>query len=387
MNSPIPFNRPYLTGNELRYVQGAVDERHISGDGMFTRKCQDRLEELLGASRVLLTTSCTDALEMAALLLRLRPGDEVIVPAFSFVSTANAFALHGARPVFADVRPDTLNLDEERVESLITDRTRALVVVHYAGVGCEMDRIAEIAARHGLDVVEDNALGLPGRWDRRPLASFGRLAALSFHETKNFTCGEGGALVINDEELCERAEVLRQKGTDRVAFVRGEVDRYTWRDLGSSYLPSDLLAAYLLAQLEAVDEIQLARQTLWQRYFHALEEWSQEEGVRLPTVPSRSEQSYSTFYMRMPTPESREALIDHLGKREITAVFHYQPLHLSEMGRRFGGAAGDCPVTEEASRTIVRLPFYAGLSDEELDRVVGAVRGFSCAAVAAGGLG
>ena len=364
-------------------MRQALAGLHIAGDGAFTRRCQEHLESLLGAPRVLLTTSCTDALEMAALLLRIRPGDEVIVPAFSFVSTANAFVLHGARPVFADIRSDTLNLDEDRVENLIGPRTKAIVVVHYAGIGCEMGRIGEIAAHHGLAVIEDNAHGLLGRWNGRPLGSFGRLATLSFHETKNFSCGEGGALVVNDGNLVERAEILREKGTDRAGFFRGEVDRYTWKDVGSSYLPSDLLAAFLLAQFEAADTIQHERRRVWNRYFEGLRQWSQYHGARLPAIPDQSDQPYHMFYLLLPSAEGQQGLIDHLRGFRIQAVFHYQPLHVSAMGRRFGGEPGQCPVTEKISQTIVRLPLHAGLSEGEQERIIDCVCQFSWSRVAA----
>ena len=358
-------------------MREAVRRAHISGDGFFTGKCQERLQQLLEAPNVLLTTSCTDALEMAALLLQIQPGDEVIVPSFTFVSTVNAFVLHGATPKFADVRPDTLNLDEEGLEELITPRTRAVVPMHYAGVGCNMRRINEIAQKHGLAVVEDNAHGLLGKQSGRCLGTFGELAALSFHETKNFSCGEGGALVVNDSQLIRRAEILREKGTDRAAFFRGEVDKYTWRDVGSSYLPSDLLAAFLLAQLEAAEEIQQKRRSIWDYYFHNLQGWAHEYGIRLPIVSADCRQPYHMFYLLMPSLETREALLEHLTNSGIGAVFHYQPLHLSDMGRRYGGKRGECPVSERVSDRILRLPFYAGLTEEALGRVVSGVREFA----------
>lgn len=334
------------------------------------------LERILGAHKVLLTTSCTDALEMSALLSGVGPADEVIAPAFTFVSTINAFVLRGARPIFADIRPDTLNLDEERIESLITKRTRVVLPVHYAGIGCEMGRILEIASRHDLMVIEDNAHGLFGSYRGRPLGTFGAMSALSFHETKNVTCGEGGALVINDPAYVERAEIVRSKGTDRGRFSRGEVDKYTWVDIGSSYLPSDLLAAFLYAQLEARDTIQRRRAAIWERYREALGPWASRLGARLPVVPAHCEQAFHMFYVLLPTPGQRDALITHLKHREILAVFHYQPLHLSAMGRRYGGTAGSCPVTEDISERLVRLPFYTGMTDMELDTVIEAVLDF-----------
>lgn len=355
----------------------ALDEGHISGDGAFTKKCQAILRDALGAAGVLLTTSCTHALEMAALLLDLEPGDEVVVPSFTFVSTANAFTLFGARPVFVDVRAGTLNLDERLLEKAIGPRTRAVVPVHYAGVGCEMDAILDIARRHGLSVVEDNAHGLFGAYRGRPLGSFGRLSTLSFHETKNFSCGEGGALVVNDPALLPRAEILREKGTDRSRFFRGEVDKYTWVDFGSSYLPSDLLAAYLLAQLEAKERVIAARRRVFETYARALKAWAEEHGVRLPVVPAECGQSFHMFHVLLPSLRVREALVAHLRAAGILAVFHYQPLHISPMGRKFGGRPGDCPVTEDVSDRLLRLPFYNDLSESDLDRIVSALLAFS----------
>ena len=372
----IPFNRPAFVGSELQYVAQAIEGGSISGNGKFTLKCHALLEEALGVAKALLTTSCTHALEMAALLLDLKPGDEVIVPSFTFVSTVNAFVLHGARPVFADVRPDTLNLDETRLERLLTPHTRAIVPVHYAGVGCEMDAILDIGRRHGAAVVEDNAHGLLGRYKGKQLGTFGCLATLSFHETKNFTCGEGGALLINDPRYIERAEIIREKGTNRSRFFRGEVDKYTWVDVGSSYLPSDILAAFLYAQLEARETIQTRRRRIWEQYAELLKDWARDNAVRLPIVPGHCEQPFHMFYLLMPSLAVRQALIAHLKDRGIMSVFHYQPLHLSAMGRRFGGKPGDCPVTEDSSDRLLRLPFYYGLTEDDQARVVDAVREF-----------
>jgi dTDP-4-amino-4,6-dideoxygalactose transaminase len=372
----IPFNRPSFEGNELKYIAEAVAAGHISGDGPFTDRCRAYLESEVGVVRALLTTSCTHALEMAALLLDIKPGDEVIVPSFTFVSTANAFALRGAKPVFIDIRQDTLNFDESLFEGLITERSRAALVVHYAGVGCDMDTIASVADRRGLAVVEDNAHGLFGRYKGRQLGTFGCLAAQSFHETKNFSCGEGGALLINDERFVERAEVIREKGTNRNRFFRGLVDKYTWTDLGSSYLPSDLLAAVLLAQFESRERIQAARRRIWNAYSTQLADWAAESGVRLPLVPPDREQSFHMFYLLMPSLDARQGLIAHLKARGMMAVFHYVPLHLSEMGRRYGGREGDCPVTERISDRLVRLPFYNQLSLTDQSRVIEAVREF-----------
>jgi dTDP-4-amino-4,6-dideoxygalactose transaminase len=370
---PIPFNRAWLSGKELAYIEQAVREGHISGAGPFSQRCEKLLQEATGARAALLTTSCTDALEMTGLLLDLKPGDEVIVPSFTFVSTINAFVLRGARPVFADIRPDTLNLAEGQLDKLITRRTRAIVVVHYAGVGCEMDAILAIARRHGLAVIEDNAHGLFGRYRGRPLGSFGELATLSFHETKNFTCGEGGALLINDARYAERAEILREKGTNRTKFFRGQVDKYTWVDLGSSFLPSDLLAGFLLAQLEARDVIQSRRRQIWAAYFEGLSGWAEESGIRLPTVPADCDQPFHMFYLILPSQAARQALMNRLKSAGILSVFHYLPLHLSPMGRRFGGETGQCPVSEDLSDRLLRLPFYTGLGETDQARVIATI--------------
>ena len=373
----IPFNKPTFMGRELEYIQDSIRARHLSGDGSFTKKCHAFLEESLGIPKALLTTSCTHALEMSALLLGLKNGDEVIVPSFTFVSTINAYVLRGARPVFADIRPDTLNLDESKLEALITPGTRAIVVVHYAGVGCEMDAIMEIANRHHIPVIEDNAHGLFGRYKGRNLGTFGVLAAQSFHETKNFTSGEGGALLINDGKYVEEAEILREKGTNRSRFFRGQVDKYTWVDVGSSYLPSDMLAAYLLAQLEAREQIQSARRRIWETYYRELGEWAEGNNVQLPFVPAHCEQAYHMFYVLFPSLEKRQAAIAHLKERGVQAVFHYLPLHLSPMGEKYGGRAGSCAVTERVSDQLLRLPFYTNMTEEEQMIVIEAVKEFS----------
>ena len=377
MEYTIPFNRPCLAGNEHQYMAQAIANGHASGDGPFTARCHEILEEELQVPRVLLTTSCTHALEMAALLLDCGPGDEVIVPSFTFVSTANAFALRGARIVFADIRRDTLNLDETRLESLITSRTKAVIPVHYAGVACEMDAILRITQRHGVRVVEDNAHGLFARYKGRYTGTFGCLATQSFHETKNITCGEGGALIVNDPIMVERAAIIREKGTNRAQFYRGQVDKYTWVDLGSSYLPSDILAAFLLAQLEARDVIRGKRQRVWEFYRRNLGDWAQQNEVGLPYIPAECEQAYHMFYVILPSVEQRQAMISHLRSQGILGVFHYVPLHLSDMGRKFGSAEGDCPVTEDLSARLLRLPFYNELTESEQSRVVAAVTGFT----------
>ncbi len=372
----IPFNRPTIAGKELHYIAQAIHCGYSAGDAGFTKKCHALLEEVLGVPKVLLTTSCTDALEMSALLLNIQPGDEVIVPDFTFVSTANAYVLRGARPVFADIRPDTLNIDERQLERLITPRTRAIVPVHYAGVGCEMDSICEIAASHNIAVVEDNAHGLFGTYKGRYLGTFGAFGTQSFHETKNFSCGEGGALLVNEPRYIQRAEIIREKGTNRSRFLRGEIDKYTWVDVGSSHLPSDILAAFLYAQLEIREEIQARRQQVWDYYYEQLQHWATAFGVGLPIVPAHCQQTYHMFYLLLPSLEIRQALIDHLKARGIYSVFHYLPLHLSDMGRRFGGRPGDCPVTEDISDRLLRLPFYNDLTRENQARVVTAITEF-----------
>ncbi len=372
----IPFNYPARTENEQAYIARALESHHLSGDGEFTRKCHALLQELVGVPKALLTTSCTHALEMSALLLGIREGDEVIVPSFTFVSTVNAFVLRGAKPVFADIHPDTLNLDERQLEGLITERTRAIYVVHYAGVGCEMDEIMRIADKYNIPVVEDNAHGLFGRYKGRNLGTFGSFATQSFHETKNISCGEGGALLLNDEKFFERAEILREKGTNRSRFFRGQVDKYTWVDQGSSYLPSELLAAVLLSQLESWQLIQHKRSSIWQQYDRELRGWAAEIGARQPCVPAHCEQPAHMYYLLMPSLEVRTRFIQHLKAHNIMAVFHYLPLHLSDMGVNFGGKPGDCPVTEDVSDRLVRLPLYYNMLPEETERVIEAALEF-----------
>ena len=372
----IPFNKPEIVGDELRYIREAVESGHLSGDGSFTKRCSALLERELGVGRVLLTTSCTHALEMCALLLDVQPGDEVVVPSFAFVSTVNAFVLRGAQPVFVDVRPDTLNLDEKLVAERVGPRTKAIVALHYAGVACEMDELGRIARDAGTSLVEDAAHALFGSYRGRALGSFGRLATLSFHETKNVSCGEGGALLVNDPALVERAEILREKGTNRSRFFRGEIDKYTWVDLGSSWLPSEVLAAYLWAQLEARDRIQRARERVWRRYREELAGWAQAHDVRLPSLPPHCGPAWHMFQLVLPSLDARQRLTQHLRARGILAVFHYLPLHLSPMGRRLGGRPGDCPVTEDLSDRLLRLPFYNGLAEEAQGEVIDAVRAF-----------
>ena len=372
----IPFNRPAELGNEFAYMSQALRNGHASGNGPFTKRCEALLEQALGVPKVLLTTSCTHALEMAALLLDIHPDDEIVVPSFTFVSTVNAFVLRGGRPVFVDIRSDTLNLDESLVEAAIAGHTRAIVPVHYAGVGCRMDVLADIARRHSLRIVEDNAHGLFGRFRGQYLGTFGALATLSFHETKNFTCGEGGALLINDPALIERAEILREKGTNRSRFFRGEVDRYTWVDVGSSYVLSDILAAYLLAQLECRERVMQTRAAIFRRYAEALSDLEAAGKLRLPVVPDDCELAYHMFYLLLPSPEQRDELIRHLKSQNILAVFHYVPLHLSPMGQRFGYTEQDCPTTQDVSQRLVRLPFCNDLTEADQSRVIEQVRAF-----------
>jgi dTDP-4-amino-4,6-dideoxygalactose transaminase len=373
----IPFNRSGIEGQEIGHMSQSVSIGQIAGDQSYSRKCQALLEEVLGVPKVLLTTSCTHALELAALLLDIGSDDEVIVPSFTFVSTANAFVLRGARIRFADVRPDTLNIDENQIESLISPRTRAILPVHYAGVGCEMDTILAIARRHRLAIIEDNAHGLFGKYKQRWLGTFGALATQSFHETKNVTCGEGGALVLNDPAFIERAEVLREKGTNRSRFFRGQVDKYSWVDIGSSYVMSDVLAAFLYGQLEVWRQIQEKRRNIWQRYDAELSQWAAARDIHCPIVPDSCEQAYHMYYLILPTLQIRQALITFLKARGILAVFHYLPLHLSPMGQKLGGRPGECPVSESTSDRLLRLPFFNSLDPESQGRVIDAIHDFT----------
>jgi dTDP-4-amino-4,6-dideoxygalactose transaminase len=366
----IPFNRPYAVGTELEYIRLALENRRLSGNGPFTARCRQWLEKRTGARRAVLTTSCTTALELGALLADVQPGDEVIMPSFTFVSTANAFVLRGAVPVFVDLRADTLNLDETQVEAAITERTRALVVVHYAGVACEMDPIGALARRHGLLVVEDAAQGLMAAYRGRPLGSFGHLAAMSFHETKNLTSGEGGALLVNEPRWAERAEIVSEKGTDRARFFRREVDRYTWVDLGSSYLPSEITAAFLWAQLEEAERITRERLRIWSLYHAALADLERAGRLRRPVIPPHCDHNAHLYYVLAPDLTSRDGLIRALARCGIQALFHYVPLHSSPAGRRFGRALGDLPRTRAASDRLIRLPLWIGMGEAEVGRVV-----------------
>ncbi|TBU92860.1 dTDP-4-amino-4,6-dideoxygalactose transaminase [Stutzerimonas kirkiae] len=368
----IPFNKPYMTGKELGYIAQAHANGHLAGDGAFTRRCSQWLEQRTGAACALLTHSCTAALEMAALLADIGPGDEVIMPSYTFVSTANAFVLRGATPVFVDIRADTLNIDETLIEAAITPRTRAIVPVHYAGVGCEMDVIMAVAQRHGLIVIEDAAQAILSYYKGLPLGSIGHLACLSFHETKNLISGEGGALLVNDPQLVERAEIIREKGTNRSAFFRGQVDKYTWQDLGSSYLPGELITAFLWAQMEAADEILQARLALWDRYHHALAPLERNFRLRRPCLPASCRGNAHMYHVLLPDLAERTRFIEGLKQQGVNAVFHYVPLHSSPAGRRFGREQGELPVTRDLAERLVRLPLWIGL-DEHMDKVIEAI--------------
>jgi dTDP-4-amino-4,6-dideoxygalactose transaminase len=366
---PIPFNKPFMTGKELWYIAQAHAAGHLAGDGGFTKKCNAWLRERTGAREALLTNSCTAGLEMAAILAGIEPGDEVIMPSFTFVSTANAFVLRGAVPVFVDIRPDTLNIDESRIEAAITPRTKVIVAVHYAGVGCEMDVIMEIAERHNLLVIEDAAQGIMSTYKGRPLGSIGHLSALSFHETKNIVSGEGGALLINDPRFIDRAEIIREKGTNRSQFFRGQVDKYTWVDIGSSYLPGEILAAFLWAQMEEADAITRRRLDIWAIYHHWLSSCEQAGKVRRPVVPKDRTQNAHMYYLLLPGLEARTIFINRLKQQGIQTVFHYVPLHSSPMGQRYGRASGELTNTSAVSERLVRLPLWLGL-EESLPEVV-----------------
>ncbi len=359
----IPFNKPYMTGKELDYIRQAHENGHLSGDGMFTKKCQAWLEETIGCDRALLTHSCTAALEIAAILAEVGPGDEVIMPSFTFASTANAFVLRGATPVFIDIRPDTINIDETLIEAAITDKTRAIVVVHYAGVGCEMDTIMAIAAKHDLLVIEDAAQGIQSTYKGRPLGSIGHLAALSFHETKNIISGEGGALLINSPELIQRAEIIREKGTNRSQFFRGQVDKYTWVDIGSSYLPSELIAAFLWAQMEEAKQITQRRLQIWGRYHRGFEEQERAGKLRRPKVPAHCGHNAHMYYLLLSGLEERSEFIHFLKDRDINCVFHYIPLDSAPMARQKRWENSRLPVTQMISDKLVRLPLWLGLEE------------------------
>ena len=366
----IPFNRPYMTGKELYYIAESHFNGRLAGDGPFTKCCHDWLEERTGCSKALLTHSCTAALDMAALLLDIQPGDEIIMPSYTFVSTANAFVLRGGVPVFVDIREDTLNLDEGLIEAAITPRTRAIVPVHYAGVACEMDAILSIASRHDLKVVEDAAQGVMASYKGRALGSIGDLGAYSFHETKNVISGEGGALLVNDPELASRAEIIREKGTDRSQFFRGEVNKYTWQEMGSSFLPGELIAAFLWAQLEEADQITQERLASWRRYHELLEPLESRGVIRRPIVPDDCQHNAHMYYVLLAPEIDRQRVLDEFNRNDIGAVFHYVPLHSSPAGERYGRVHGSLEVTDHQSKRLVRLPLWYGLSEGQQGRVV-----------------
>ena len=366
----LSFNRPDISDGDRRHLAQAIIGGHSSGNGVFTQRVEDHICSATGTGRTLLTTSCTHALEMSALLCNLAPGDEVIVPSYTFVSTASAFALFGAKPVFVDSRQDTLNIDASLIEAAITPRTRAICVVHYGGVACEIEQILAIARAHHLMVIEDNAHGLCAKYQGEYLGTFGALATQSFHETKNITCGEGGALLINDADLVERAEILREKGTNRSRFLRGQVDKYTWVDIGSSWVMSDLLAAILYGQLQRSSAINARRVDIWNRYDAELREWADLHGVMRPHVPAGSEHVGHVYHLRFAHAEQRTRFIDHMKSQSIMCVFHYQPLNVSPVGQRFGGFLGQCPVAEHAGECLVRLPLYNNLTESDQTRVI-----------------
>jgi dTDP-4-amino-4,6-dideoxygalactose transaminase len=365
----ITFNKPFMNGKELLYIAEAHSNMMLAGDGPFTKKCQAWLENT-GATKALLTHSCTAALEMAALLLNIQPGDEVIMPSYTFVSTANAFVLRGGIPVFVDIREDTLNLNERLIESAITPRTRAIAPVHYAGVGCEMDTIMSIAQKYGLKVVEDAAQGVMSTYKGRALGSIGDIGAYSFHETKNVISGEGGALLVNNPEFSLRADIIREKGTDRSRFFRGEVDKYTWQEVGSSFLPGELIAAFLWAQLEEADRITKERLASWQRYHEFLEPLEAKGILRRPIVPDDCEHNAHMYYVLLAPEIDRQGVLDSFKRNEIWSVFHYVPLHSSPAGKRYGRQHGDLTVTDQLSERLIRLPLYVGISKEQQDRVI-----------------
>lgn len=373
----IPFNRPCADKAELAYMNDALAGRHIAGPGIYSAQCEQFLENTIGVKQALLTPSCSHALEMCAYLLNIGPGDEFIVPSFAFVTTAAAFANRGATPVFWDSRRDTLNGDECLLEPLITDRTKAIIVLHYAGVGCDMNAIMQIADRRGVPVVEDNAHGLFGKYRDRYLGAFGTVAAQSFHETKNFTCGEGGAIMVNDETLRGRAEIIRDKGTNRAAMYRGDADKYTWVDYGSSYVQSDLLAAFLLGQLERHDRIQSTRARIWNAYQDRLSSWAKAGGIEQPVIPRECDHAHHLYHLVFPTSGARDAFIKHMREKKILTVFHYLALNISPMGQKLGGKPGSCPVAEDISTRLVRLPMFNDMDDATLDRIVEAATAYN----------
>lgn len=373
----VPFNQVTLMGKETLYMMQAVHSGRISGSGTFTAQAEARLQQITESERVMLTTSCTHALELAARLLYLGPGSEVIVPAYTFMSTASAFALTGARPVFVDVTPDTLNLDVQAVEAAITENTEAICTVHYAGIAQDIDKLAALADRHGIALIEDNAHGLGATFNGKPLGTFGAMSTLSFHETKNVTCGEGGALTFNGSRFIDRAEVLREKGTNRARFFRGQVDKYTWIDVGSSWIPSEILSGFLLGQLERFEDVQMLRMRTWLDYDDELPLWAESIGARTPFVPDGVEHSAHIYYLQMADLDQRTRFIDHMAARNVMTVFHYQALSAAPAGWEYGSGLGMCPVAERASDCLVRLPLHAGLSAGDVERVIAGAVSFT----------
>ena len=372
----IRFNVPPYTGKEMEYIKKAVENQKICGDGDFTHKCNEWIQNKTGIKKALLTTSCTHATEMAAILCDIKPGDEVIMPSYTFVSTADAFVLRGAKAVFVDIRPDTMNIDENLIEAAITDKTKAIAPVHYAGVSCDMDKIMDIAKRHNLKVVEDAAQGIMSEYKGKALGTFGDFGCFSFHETKNFSMGEGGAILIRDDENIERAEIIREKGTNRAKFFRGQIDKYTWVDAGSSYLPSELNAAYLYAQLELADQITANRMKTWNTYYEAFEELENAERIERPFIPADCKHNAHMFYLKCKDLEERSAFISFLKENDILAVFHYIPLHSAPAGKSFGRFHGEDVYTTKESERLVRLPLYYGIKDEEVEYIIGKVKEF-----------
>ena len=366
----IPFNKASFNPDAIKNIQNAISQGHISGDGSYTKKCSEFLEYNLKVKRALITTSCTHALEMAAILLNIKDGDEIIAPSYTFVSTVNAFVSRGAKPIFIDIKMDTLNMDENHIENLITKKTKAIIPVHYAGVGCEMDKILDLSRKYNIPIVEDNAHGLFAKYKDRYLGTFGTFATQSFHETKNYSCGEGGALLINDNKFINRAEIIREKGTNRKVYYDGEVDKYSWQDIGSSYLPSDILSAILYTQLNDRNKIQKKRKSVFDYYYNNLVDWAHDNRVLLPKVPDYCEQSYHMFYMIMPTLKKRNSFLNILNDAGIKSIFHYVPLHSSRMGLKFGNRKSDLPVTEKIGDCLVRLPFFNKISKHQLKYIV-----------------
>lgn len=369
----IQFNRPYINGKEFYYINKAITNGQLSGDGPFTEKCNEWLKQNKCCKKALLTHSCTAALEMAAILIDIKPGDEVIMPSYTFVSTANAFVLRGGVPVFVDIRPDTLNIDENKIEEAITEKTKAIVPVHYAGVGCEMDKIMEIAQKYNLYVIEDAAQGIMATYKDQPLGSIGHFGTMSFHETKNVISGEGGALLINDERFIEKAEIIREKGTNRSKFFRGEVDKYTWVDVGSSFLPGEFTAAFLLAQMEFAPEITERRLQIWDRYYKKLKDCNK---IKVPFIPEHTKHNAHMFYILLENLEQRTELIEFLKQKSIFSVFHYVPLHSSPAGQKYGRTSGELKITEKISNSLLRLPLHMGLCDSEIDIVAEKIKEF-----------